>query len=190
MTLHDPPESLAVEFDLHGIRCGLRPRAERSFGVRVFLGTLSGLLTVGGLGGFMTGLIGFSTMGDSTWLGLSVASMLLLLLLLAMTVIDSAEQLDRFDVRLGEGWLALRFADQGSEIRLDLTAIRKLAIDGADIELTDDAGEIARVPMGGHTPEEVQWLAKAIDAAILDARHGDMPAPDDLMNLLSRAPNE
>ncbi|MCA9573380.1 MAG: hypothetical protein KC656_36340, partial [Myxococcales bacterium] len=84
------------------------------------------------------------------------------------------------------GWLVLRFADQGSEIRLDLSRVVTCEVDGPDVRLRDLTGAEALVPMGGHPTDEVLWLAAAIDLAVRDARRSDLPAPDALQRLLDR----
>lgn len=189
LALRDPPESLGVQYDLHGIRCDLRPRAERSFAVRAGLGVFTGVLSLVVVGALTAGVLGWWTTSAAGWLGLIALAIVAAGLLFFVTVIDQAEQLDHYEARLGEGWLVLRFADQGSEIRIDLCQVRACAVELPDIRLQDDAGEVLAVPMGGHEAAEIHWMASAIDQAVRDARQGDLPAPAELLQLLS-APRE
>lgn len=184
-SLHDPPATLEVEYDLHGIRCALRPRAERSFSLRVLLATASGLLALAASAGLVLGVVGYLGTGALVWLVASGFAVLAALVLFSVAVIDSAEQLDRYQARLGEGWLVLRFADQGSEIRIDLSQVTSCQVEVPDIRLLDRSGEEIRVPMGGHPREEILWFAAAVDLAVRDARQGDLPAPAELLRLLT-----
>jgi uncharacterized membrane protein YuzA (DUF378 family) len=183
--LADPPASLGVAYDHHGIRCDLRPRAPRSRWLQVGLSLFSVGFTTLALVALVAGGVASIVVGGVLAYLLTALAAVVLAVLLGVAVIDSAEQLDHFQMRLGEGWLVLRFADQGSEIRLDLTTVSSTRVDLPDILLRDRSGDEAVIPMGGHDRAEILWLASAIDLAVRDARGSDVPAPAELLALLS-----
>lgn len=186
--LAEAPDELNVVFDMHGIRCELRPRATRPRWLQITLMISAALVTTGAIVAFLGGITTLVLYGGLPAMAVTGAALLVLLGLLGIAVVDGAEQLDHYNLRLGEGWLVLRFADQGSEIRFDLREIAGTRIDAPDIRLRDKTGEEAVIPMGGHTAKEVLWLASAIDLAVVDARTGDEPAPASLLALLAHNP--
>ena len=203
--LHAPPARLMVQFDLHGMHCEVRPQRARPLWMQagaaiVAAALVGGSVAVGAL--FWT----LALYSDPRWFAGLVPLAGLIAFITWAFAMDRANQIERLQVRVGEGWLVIRHhaanllqesegvqpdLESGQTVitettRIDLRTCRGVRmISGPTLVVQRLDGAVEPIPMCGHDTPEVLWLATAIGQGIQDAHHGDRPAPMALMQMVS-----
>ncbi len=203
--LHAPPTRLMVQFDLHGMHCEVRPQPARPLWMQAGAAMAAAAL-VGASIAF--GAV-FWTMGlwlDPRWFAGLVPLAGIIAFITWGFAMDRANQLERLQVRVGEGWLVIRHhaanllqesegvqpdLESGQTVvtettRVDLRSCRAVRmISGPTLIVQHQDGSVHPIPMRGHDTAEVLWLATAIGQGIVDAHHGDTPAPVELLQMVA-----
>jgi len=205
VTLDSPPESLAVSYDLHGVRCEVRPQRMRPLWLQALYalwaggGMLLGVLAAGAVGSWALWT------GDGLWFVWLAPVLGWWAALVWLFAMDRARQVERLEVRVGEGWLIIRhrvanLLDEvggkrpDPEVEMVVTEVERIdlrecldcrVIQGPVLRVQRLGAEPVQIPMRSHTLDEIGWLAGAIQQGIRDARHSEEPAPVALLGLLA-----
>lgn len=203
MRLDHPPESLRVAFDMHGVVCEVVPQRARPLWVQAAYAATAAAGMLGGV--VLGGVIWFLALARGeplwfVWLAPVVGWWAALAWLFAY---DRSQQLERLQVRVGEGWLVIRHRVanllQEADAILPEQEIERVVTETERVDLRDcvdcrvvrgpvllvmrrDAEPVA-IPMRSHDLYEIGWLAGAINQAIRDAQRSSEPVPVALLDL-------
>ncbi|MEZ4317138.1 MAG: hypothetical protein R3F61_06530 [Myxococcota bacterium] len=203
MKLDAPPDALRVVFDMHGMVCEVRPQRTRPLWVQALYAVTAGVGMLAGVG--VSGVVWTYALWSAQplwFLGL-LPVLAWWAALVWLFAFDRAQQLERLQVRVGEGWLVIRHhvanllqeqagKESDGELQRFVTETERVdlrecvscrVVRGPVLVVLRRAAPAVQIPMRSHGLDEIGWLAGAIEQGIRDATLGAEPAPLALLDL-------